>query len=331
MSQRERLLALMVGGVVTVIVVGFGLRALLLTPVRKLDKDIAVLREKLVAIGKERRAYFEAEDKVKQSAQRVFDNTVDESSAKSGEILTRKIVECGLQEADFTRLPLGPRRLRGANEIGWSVQGEGPLGNVVNLVFLLQQSPYLHKIDGLNLLTGEKPGEVKVRFRLLTLVLDPAPAVQPVEQVAKVGIDSPERRMLDGILVRDLLRPYIKRPPPLPAHAASGNPAGPSTPPGPESLRIVDLSEWQGHPEVAVLDTIRQSTSRFKPGESFAGGVIVMVDYRSLPRPDKPGLMSHSRVIVRIGGEYWAVEHGRTLAEKYKLALEQLPAELPKL
>jgi hypothetical protein len=41
-------------------------------------------------------------------------------------------------------------------------------------------------------------------------------------------------------------------------------------------------------------------------------------------------LVSNSRVILKIGSEYWAIERGRTLAEKYKLALNQVPESLPK-
>jgi hypothetical protein len=333
MNQREKLLAFAVGGLVTIFVLGFGVRAILIKPLNAIDKKTAVLREKLAAIQKERQAYFVAEEQVKNFAQRTFDDTVDEASAKSGEMLTRKIVTCGLSEADFTRLPVGPKRLprRRASEIGWSVQGDGPLQSVVNLLFMLHESSRLHRIDNVSLTDGDGPGQVKVRFLYLTLVLEPAPVVEPVELAPKFSLDSPERRLLDGIVQRDLLRPYIKRPPPPPAPPGSVAGAPPGPPPGPEALKIVSLSEWLGKPEIGVLDSIRQRTQSYRPGDPLAGGVIVMVDYRPLPRLDKPGLLSNSRVILKIGNEYWAIEQGRTLAEKYKLAAEQLPENMPKL
>lgn len=329
MTTREKTLASVVAGLGGLLVVAVGLQALFLRPLKARDKDIAHLRGRLASLNQERRAYFAAEDQVKRAAQRTFAHTVDEASAKCGELLTRTITHCGLAEADFTRLPVGPRRLRGAQELGWLVQGTGPLERVVNLLFLLQQSPWLHKLDGLSFGPAERAGEVKVRFRFLTLVLTPTPAVEPVELVAQTDLNSPERRLLDGIVQRDLLRPYIKRPPPPPPPAPSlGTPLGAS---GPERYRIVDLSQWQGEPEVAVLDTVTQTTRRYKPGDTLADGVIVMVDYRPHPHPNRPGLLSHSRVILRIGSEYWAVERGRTLADKYKLAPEQWPDHLPKL
>ncbi|MCK7528948.1 MAG: hypothetical protein MZV64_71035 [Ignavibacteriales bacterium] len=50
-----------------------------------------------------------------------------------------------------------------------------------------------------------------------------------------------------------------------------------------------------------------------------------MVDYRSLPMPGNEALKSFSRVIIRIGTEYWAIERGRTVADKYQLSPELLP------
>src|SRR5262245_35451572 len=168
-------------------------------------------------------------------------------------MLTRQILQSGLQEADFTRLPVGPRKLRGASEIGWSVQGDGPLADVLDLLFLLQESPYEHRIENLTLATGEGPGLVKIRFRFLTLVLDPTPEVERKELVPKFTLESPERHLYNGIMSRDILRPYIKRlpPPPPPGTPPAGVPssARPGAPPGPESLRVVSLSEWMGQQE----------------------------------------------------------------------------------
>ena len=42
------------------------------------------------------------------------------------------------------------------------------------------------------------------------------------------------------------------------------------------------------------------------PGLAQNGGEIVMVDYRPLPLPKKPLIISNSRVIVRVGTDYWA-------------------------
>ena len=311
-----------------------GLRAFITKPLTDLDKRIGAARERLEKINTDRRNFFTAEDRLKSLAKLAFADTVDEASALSGEALTKQILQAGLNEANFTRLPVGPRKMRGASEIGWNVQGDGPLASVVNLLFMLEQSPFLLRLDGLVLSQGDAPGHVRVRFRSLTLVMDPAPEVKREPLLAKAGLQTDERRTFDGIVARDILRPYIKRLPPPPVKGTPGTPAStpafPPVPPGPETFRIVSLSEWQGQPEVHVRDLTSQKTARYKPGDALAGGTIALVDYRAMPLPGASGLQSFSRVIVRVKDEFFAIERGQTLADARKLELAQLPPQLVK-
>ena len=330
MNSREKTLVIVVGSLVAVFVFGFGIRSWFVQPLKDLDKRTAVVREKIEKIKTERRNYFAAEDRLKSLTAKTFADTVDEASAKSGEVLTKDILLSGLQESDFTRLPVGPRKIRGANEIGWNVQGDGPLDKVVNLLFTLAESPHVHRLENLTVTAGDAPGLVRVRFRYLTLVMDPAPEVVRTNLVPRVTLDSPDRRLLDEIARRDILRPYIKRPPPPPPPGQPAPPAlaKPGPPPGPETFRIVSLSEWQGQPEIHVRDLTHQKTLRFRPGDSLAGGTVVMVDYRPMPMPSNAMLQSYSRVIIKIGSDYWAIERGQTLADRRKLATAELPAQL---
>jgi len=331
MNQREKILAVVVLGTAALFGGVLGLRAFITKPLTELDKRIAAARERLEKINTERRNFFAAEDRLKAHTKLTFADTVDEASARSGEVLTKLILKAGLNEATFTRLPVGPRKMRGASEIGWNVQGDGPLASVVNLLFLLEQSPHLERLDGLVVSTGDQPGQVRVHFRVLSLVIDPAPEIKRAPLMAKAGLDSPERRVFDGIVMRDILRPYIKRLPPPPVKGTPGSrPAMPLPPPGPETFRIVSLSEWQGQPEVHVRDMTSQKTLRYKTGDALAGGTIALVDYRAMPLPGASGLQSFSRVIVRVKDEYFAVEHGQTLADLRKLEPEKLPPGLLK-
>jgi hypothetical protein len=328
MNRREAILAASVGGVLALFAGLYALNVVNFQPVRELDKQIAGAREKIAKIQTERRTYFSAEDRLKTVTGRTFADTVDQASARSGEMLTQQILAAGLAETAFNRTPFGPRTLRGANEIGWTVQGTGSLSNVVNLVFLLNESPWLHRTEGLSVGSGEVPGIVRVNFRYLTLVIDPAPDVVRTNLVAKLGLDSPRRHLLNGIVSRDILRPYIRRPPPTvpgqtPASASKRN-----LPPGPETFRVVSLTEWQGRPEIHVRDLSAQKTMLFKPGDELAGGIIVMVDYRPMPKPGNSLLQSFSRLILKIGDEFWAIERGRTLADKRKLSTDELPPTL---
>ncbi len=335
MNRREKILAAAVGGLIGLFAFGFGIHAYMVKPLREMDRRTADLREKIEKVKGERRAFFAAEDQLRALNGRTFADTVDQASSRSGEMLTRQILASGLEESEFTRLPVGPRKLRGANEIGWNVQGDGPLSNVVNLVHLLQESPWVHHVDGVSLSLGDGPGMIRVRFRYLTLVLDPGPEVERKELVSKATLGGPDRHLLDGLVSRDLLRPYIKRPPPpppppVPGTLAPNRPGGPAAPPGPETFRVVSLSEWQGLPEVHIRDLVNQKTLRYKPGDALAGGTIVAVDYRPQTIPGALGLQSFSRVIVRIGAELWAIDRGKTLADKRRLEPRDVPPDVLK-
>lgn len=333
MNAREKVLAGIVGGLLGVAALGFGAHALLIKPLKEIDKKTSGLRERLEKIKAERRAFFDAEDEVRKFAQRTFDLDVDKASAKSAEMLTQQILRAGLPEMEFTRLPFGPRKLRGAQEIGWNVQGDGSLDRVVNLLFLLDADPHLHRVDGLTVTAGESAGIVRVRFRYTTLVIDSPPDFEPLNLQPRFALDSPERRVFDGIVQRDILRPYIKRAiVPGPGSPGGTQPgATPGAAPGPDGFRIVSLSEWMGQPEVHVRDLVNQRTLRFKPGDALAGGTIVMIDYRSMPRAGNELLQAYSRVIVRIDDEFWAIETGKTLGQKYRLSPDQLPDALARL
>jgi hypothetical protein len=302
-----------------------GGRALFLTPLREIDLRTAAARAKIAKIQAERRSYFAAEDHLKAIASRTFAETTEQASAISGELLTRQIIASGLEETDFSRMPSGPRKLRGANEIGWNIQGEGPLTNVINLLFLLDSSPWLHRMENLTIGSGDSPGRVRLHFRYLTLVLDPPMQTTHAILTNTLSLDSPDRRLLDNIAVRDLMRPYIKLPPPPPSSPSSSPSSGP---PGPANYRVVSLSEWEGQPEIHVRDLAAQKTTRFRPGDKLAGGTVVMVDYRPMPEPDNQTLLSLSRIILKIDQDYWAIERGKTLADKHKLTLAELPPEL---
>ena len=92
--------------------------------------------------------------------------------------------------------------------------------------------------------------------------------------------------------------------------------------------RLAASSQDKPQPEIHIRDLTAQKTTRYRPGDELLGGTIVMVDYRPLPKPDQPLLQSYSRLILKIDKEYWAVERGKTLADKRKLTTSELPSQL---
>ena len=189
------------------------------------------------------------------------------------------------------------------------------------------------RVENITLLPVGDAAEVRIDFQFLSLVVGPTKLARQerlkTREVRGETLLSEERPLFAAITKRAFFLPYQKKPDPPPT---SPKPTPPSVPPppGPETYKIVSLSEWQGQPEIMVLDSNQNKTVNYKPGDDLAGGKIVMIDYRKMPFPKKPALLSQSRVILAIEEEYWAIERGNTLADKHKLAPEQLPANLAK-
>jgi hypothetical protein len=191
----------------------------------------------------------------------------------------------------------------------------------------------LHRIENLTLTPSDGTNRVKASFRYLTLVIDPPQDVAFIDPKPAATLDSPRRKHFDVITTRNLLRPFIPTPPAAPQSTPGASPSAPTaptapSPPGPETFRVVSLSQWQGQSEIHVRDTTRETTSRYKPGDALADGQIVMVDYRPLPKPGREWLLSSSRIILKSGTNYFAIEEGTTLADKYPMPTDQLPERL---
>ena len=191
------------------------------------------------------------------------------------------------------------------------------------------------RVHSITMLPVDISEEVRIDFQFLSLVVGPTKLAKQSQlktrEVEAKDLDEENRSLFAAITKRAFFLPYQKKPAPPPAPPPSPKSELPSPPPpGPETYKIVSLSEWKGQPEIMVFDSNLNKTASYKPGDDLAGGKIVMIDYRRMPFPKKPELLSQSRVILSIGEEYWAIERGNTLADMYKLERRQLPANIAK-
>jgi len=323
-AREKKLLSLVIGMAALAVAIGLVYLAMI-RPLKSADSQTRALRDQLDKIRQERRAFFKAETDLQNISKRTFSDRPDLTSARSSELLTKLILLSGLPETDVTRLPLGPRKIRGAQEIGWLIQAHGPLVQLVNLVYLLENVPQIHRTENLTISPGSSPDQAKISLRWLTLIIDPAPDVEFNTLPFTTSLDGQDRHSYDIITSRDLFHPYE---PPAPA-ASEAAPTGPP-PPGPETFRVVSLSEWKGQQEIHVRDLTSQTTQTHRPGDPLAGGTILMIDYRPFPKPGKEHLKSNSRVIIGIDTAFWAIEEGDTLADIYQLTSEKIPADVVK-
>jgi len=106
----------------------------------------------------------------------------------------------------------------------------------------------------------------------------------------------------------------------------------PDPPKPPPVYQVVGLATWGDEPQIVVREQRSQKLYKYKIGDAFNTKTlrarIIMVDYRPLPLPNKPKIYSDSRLIIKIGDDYWAVELGHTFDQKYRLNKERLPQRL---
>jgi hypothetical protein len=246
--------------------------------------------------------------------------------ANLGGVDTRK-------EWDLTPIS-GGRKRDVYREAGWAVSARGSLENVVNFLYLLSADHHLHRLSGLSLRGVRRTRDVVVNVRYTTLVLEgSANGASDATPTTLPSLEDGGRDLYQAIVARDLMRPYVKRrvaqrpEPPRPPRPQQ--PQGPPDPPPETWMRVVSLSQMADQPHVCIRDTRSGELRFFKRGDPLAGGTLVMVDYRPMPRTDtKLRILSESRLILDIDSTFWAVELGQTLAQRRRLTQGQLPSSL---
>jgi hypothetical protein len=266
--------------------------------------------------------------------------------------LEKMIGLSGLRRNGAAQPVTGQAKPNSYREIGWRYDLLGRLEQVADMLYLLREDPYLHRVEGLSIVPQRDGRTVKLSFRYMTIVIDE----DLLELKRKVGADRQTIRTATAssdeslplptlgeesprpacavVVAREPFRPYVKkRPKPQPPrHIAQPNPPASPQEPAPrrDRFKVVSLTDWNGEQDISVKDTETGEIRRYNPGDPLAGGSIVMVDYREMPKPDQPDLLSPSRVIVQLGENYFAVELGDSLAGKHRLDSDQLPPELKK-
>jgi len=329
MQKKEKLIGILLLSIVGIFVIFLLVQGVVVKPIKEIDKQTNGLKVKLKKLKDEQKLYQIADKEVKDAAGRMYSSNLDKANGMLGGMLNDLIDELGLDPRKFTRAPVGPNRMRGAKEIGWAVQGEGSLEKLVDMLYKLDKSEALHRIDGLKFSPAKQPGDCKINFRYMTLVLDPAPSGIAGTNTALADLSAIERDSYQGIVDRDIFRGYVKYVPP--AAPAQNNPqqAAPQGPPPfrPEIYKAVSLSTWGGKDELHILNTENWDLRTYTVGDQIEAWQIIGFDYTRKPLPGSI-LESDSRAILRKGTEYWVLEFGQTLAQLYQINADALPAEL---
>jgi len=324
MNQREKILAAATGIVAVLFITYLAINRVFLMPAAQRYGKVQDLMQQIEAARSEKAKEASYQKRLKELAGRAYGTDPLRVSERIRSRLTELLVLAGLETDHLTLRPVTGGRAAGIyREVGWFVQIRGKLDRIVDFLYLVTKEPHLHRLDNLVVKPVRGQDEVELQVKYGTLVLEPK-IVQDVEtdavdaEVTRAVLRDEGRRQYDVIASRAFFRPYVPAPPPQPV-LLSGQ------------YRVVSLSSLSGEPEVVVREKSTGSIKRYQPGDDLAGGRIVVVDYRPLPNPENPDLLSGSRVVLRIGSGYFAVELGTYLAQKYRLGPERIPPGLPDL
>lgn len=339
MNTREKILAAVTGIAAVLFITYLAVDRVFLMPAAQRFNRASDLIEEIERARAEKDKEKVYQARLKELAGRAYGTDPLRVSEQVRSRITELLGMSGLSTERLTLKPVVGAQVQGIyKEVGWLVQVRGQLEQVVNFLYLVTREPHLHRLDNLVLSPVRGSSEVEVQAKYGTLVL----LAQTAEnlEVNTVGadldhkaLDTPDRDQYDLIASRALFRPYMPakkpeptRPPPTPS--APSPPRPPEVPTG--RYRVVGLATFADQPDIYIRDSSSGNVVRYKPGDSLGGGTIVIVDYRPMPMPDKPEILSGSRVVLRVGSEYYAVELGTYLAQKYKLRDDQLPPDLPR-
>jgi hypothetical protein len=340
MNNREKILAAATGIVAVFFIAYLAINRVFLMPAAHRFNQASELTKQIEQARAEKAKEPSYKKRLEELAGRAFGTDPLRVSERVRSRLTELLVKSGLQTERLTLKPVVGARAPGVyREVGWLVQVRGELPRIVDFLYLVTREPHLHRLDNMVLTPVSGKDEVELQVKYGTLVLEPKIVAGLKTDTVEAGfkaaaLDAPERRQYDVIASRAFFRPYVpapKRQEPPPQSPRQESPPPPPPPPPGARFRVVSLSALGAGPEVLVREASTGALTRYRPGESLGGGTVVMVDYRPLPMPEKPEILSSSRVVLRVGSEYYAVELGAYLEQKYRLGPERMPPGLPPL
>jgi len=340
MNKREKILAALAGLIAVGFVTYLAINRVFLMPAAQRfnqAKELVIQIEKARA-EKAREASYRT--RFTELAARTYGTDELKVSEKIRARITAILAASGLSAERLTLKPITGARVPGVyKEVGWMVQVVGGLEPIINFLYLMTKEPHLHRLDNLVISPIQGRSDVDLQVKYATLVLQPPKGQtlatgKVIDEIDPALLESPDRKGYQVIVTRDLFRPYIAARKPEPTRPTP-RPSAPSPPRPPQvprgRYRLVGLPTWGGKTDVLIRDSSSGNVASYQPGDDLGGGTIVMVDYRPMPMPTKPEILSSSRIVLRIGSEYYAVELGRYLSEKHMLTTEQLPPGLPQL
>jgi len=341
MNKREKILAYITGGVISVMLIYMVINALFLSPIETINTSIIVAEKSVATLKRTSKTMKRNMDHLAKLASQTYGLDDDEIQKTAFPYLMSTLDKSGLTSEGKGVTQYKPKNAGDLREISWRIIKNGKMEHILNLLYMLESDPVLHRIENLVITPRDRDGPFRVEFDYIALSLASKKGPQfattrPAETTIAIDMGSKKRTLYNVIPERDIFRRYIKHvDPPKPPTVVTTKPPikttvkPPPAGPGPK-YRICGLPTFQGQPEIWVTNEIDKTGAvhKYKEGEKLMGWNIVMVDYRPMPDPDNPELLSMARVIIKIDADYWAIEGNQYINAKRMLKDSELPAAL---
>ncbi len=347
MTSREKILALIIGGVFAVVGLGALVSRAFLQPAEAQDKRAADLRlqnEKL-------RIENARMEQHKEAFTRIRDATFDANALNTPVMLNAWVNDlarqAGLGAGDVSVAPFNDKVvLRSYKGKGYTVSSSRPvpLDRLTNFLFVLAKDPKIHRVTSFWITPQAGGKNINFSLGCATVTLDedlprnisipPRATTQPE---AMVSLNSAERDAYNVIPKRNIFAPYAPpvavaptpRPPSVPPRVTPPEDRTPRiSRPDPTDLMLTGLPFNGAEAEVHLSPPGQPPEKILKVGEKIPLGEIAAVDYRAIPLRDNPNEISYSRLILKIKNDYWAVELGQHLSQRRILKTDDLPGDL---
>ncbi|MFP4355728.1 MAG: hypothetical protein ACLFUJ_11455 [Phycisphaerae bacterium] len=353
MTKREKKLAAVAGTVLGLIGAVGLVHIALLSPLKSLELRENALRSQLGKAKDANSARRSMHARIKQITSQTF-GLSGQATATRGDV-ERFLVDLQ-KRSDLPPLKIdntaAPNKKGVYEGVGWSISGTGRLDKIMNFLYLLENQPYLYKIQRLTLRPDWETELIAMNLDYATILpvqLEYPKKIRNVEEpqiitgkysggTTAASLSSPERQRYSLLRLRDPLLRYkqkpvqVAKPPSQPRSRPRPQPKPQPRPrPQPQAqptYRLTSTTAFGGKPQIRIENIRTGSSQVYREGDAFDGGTIVMVDYRSLPMPENPRLLSGSRIILKKGPDYWAIERGQTFSQKRLLRTDQLPETL---
>jgi len=187
----KNMLLVIIGLMASLIFITKAIVPWMVNPVKEWERKATDRKNKINSLQKTQKTADLYRKRLAKLNNQGFASSQAEASASMGEHITGLIRQSGLSETAFSRRPFEPRAIvkNGPKPVGYTVNGQGSLKKVTDLIYLLQNDPHIHRVENISLSPVSGSTDVRVNFQFLSLVIGTqygkftgtnAPPVSPV-------------------------------------------------------------------------------------------------------------------------------------------------------